>query len=380
LKLAFSDSTGQSAVQRGDFPAFWSMALIAGGPESGRLYDLDLQREVQNKAWPSMSGGVLPAAYPPYVALVLKPLAGLDLQGARCLWTLSSLGAAFLAVCLFVRSNSKNIWAPWMVCGVLCVFTPALRGIFGGQVLSFIVCLFALTRWFERRNLLWADLALGVVLGVWLCKPYYALCALVVPVLQRRWVTLLAFMLVAALCWQGAVWVMGPAWFRAWMAFAREFGAINLQTNAYQMPNLWSQVYRLWGVLAMPEALQWAVMALAYLLLVVYVGSILGMRVVWLLLSDSRRYGDLLLLVSMSLVVVTMPQVNFYDLGIIACAVIALFSPHQARDWYFVGCCIVLSQISPVIAREVPLHFVLGILGLGYVCSRVRGEVLERAV
>jgi len=369
--LAINDSHETSAVRRGDFPAFWSMAVIASGSEPYRLYDLDLQRKVQNEAWPSLNGGVLPAAYPPQVAFALRPLAWVGHGAARLVWTVCSVVAVLVACGILVRSNCAVSWTPWMVFSLLCVFSPVLRGILGGQVLSSVMLLFALTVTLERKNSYWADLLLGIVLGVWLCKPYYALCVIVVPMMQRRWVTLVSFFVVAAASWWVARDVVGPEWFSSWIGFAQNFAAINIETNAHQMPNLWAQLYRLCAASERTGAAWWGLVAGGYIVTAVSVYALLGDRCVRALLSAPRQNGDLLLVLVISLLVVLMPQVNFYDLGLFACAVVVLFQPGNRADWWFVGVCLLLSQFGVNPPWGVPVHFVLAIGGLVWMCLRV---------
>ena len=377
--LAQHDSEETSALRRGDFPAFWSMAVIASGPEPHRLYDLELQRQVQNEAWPSLKGAVLPAAYPPQVAFVLRPLAQVDHETARLIWTGCNLVAVIVACVLLVRRNGTILWAPWMVFSLLCIFSPVLRGILGGQVLSFVMLLFALTAALERRNSWRADLFLGLGLGVWLCKPYYALCALAVPVMQRRWVALLSFSVVAAVSWWAARGVMGPGWFSAWAAFAQTFAAINIETNAHQMPNLWAQIYRLFGPSERAATTWWAVIPGVYGLCLGGVYALLSSRSVRVLVSTPRQNGDLLLLLILSLSVVLMPQVNFYDLGLMACIVIVIFRPGHREDWWFVGVCLLLAQggVSPPFGA--PIHFLIALSALVYVSLRVRDCLSRRS-
>jgi len=64
----FAEKSPSAAINRGDFPAFYTLARIASSSEPHRLYDLKLQTDVQNEVWPTFEGGVLPAAYPAYVA------------------------------------------------------------------------------------------------------------------------------------------------------------------------------------------------------------------------------------------------------------------------------------------------------------------------
>jgi hypothetical protein len=277
---------------------------------------------------------------------------------------------------IFVRMNPRMQWAPWMVFGVLCAFGPSMRGIMGGQVLSYMMCLFALVVVLERKSGLWADILLGVVLGLWLCKPYYALCVLAVPMLQRRWTALASFATVALLSWWLGAYVVGVQWVSEWIAFARHFAQLNLDTNAHQMPNLWAQVYRLLGKSAVGDGSWWGALVAAYAVLGVGISVLLGRATIHTILTRPKEYGDLLFFLVLSVVVVAIPQVNFYDLGITACAVLALLRPERRGDRCFAGACIFLSLFTTKPPLGLPLHFFLGLAGLGYVCIRARERVL----
>lgn len=376
--VAVKDTAETTAVRRGDFPAFWSMAVIASGAEPQRLYDIELQREVQNAAWPSLGGSLLPAAYPAQLAFVLQPLATCDHRVARWLWTAACLAAAFVAVTIFVRSNPRIRWTPWMVFAALCVFGPSMRGMMGGQVLSFMMCVFALVVVLGRRSDLLGDVLLGVLLGLWLFKPYYALCALGVPALQRRWTTLVSFAIVALLSWWLGALVVGLQWTSEWFAFAQRFAQLNIETNAHQMPNMWAQLYRFLGEPGKPSPWWWVSVVASYAVLGVGISALLGRGTLRSLLTAPRENGDVLFFLTLSTVVVAMPQVNFYDLGITACAVLALFRPERLGDRCFAGVCILLSQFSTNPPLGLPLHFLLGLAGLGYVCLRARERIAIR--
>jgi hypothetical protein len=375
--VAVNDSRETTAVRQGDFPAFWSLAVIAAGPEPHRLYDVELQRAVQNAAWPALAGSALPAAYPPYVAYVLQPLAHLDHMVARQIWTGVSLVASFVAVLLLVRLNPSLPWAPWMVWTALFLFSPTLRGIAGGQLMSIIALLMALCFTFERRRSWMADVLLGAALGVLLCKPYYALCALAIPILQRRWLAILCFSAVALGWMQCAVAVLGDDWFIEWTTFARRFAQINLETNSHQMPNLWAQLYSIYGGTQNFGLVGWGLAVASYAALALGVFYVIGPTAVRKLLKAPRQYGDLLLCLVLSLVVILMPQVNFYDLGVVACAVISLFRPGSLFDRVTVIACIVISQFAVSPPFGLPVHFVLALIGLGYVCVHVRERALQ---
>jgi hypothetical protein len=374
--LGITDPSGKTGINRGDFPAFWSMAAIASSAEPFRLYDTEVQRQVQNLTWPALQGSLLPAAYPAHLAFFLRPLTLLSPLVARWVWTVICVAAAFFGIRLLVRLNRSIDWAPWMVFSAMCGFTPVLRGILGGQVLSFGILIFAMVLTLERRRgSLLNELLLGALLGIWLFKPYYALCAIAVPVLQRRWGALLSFVLLALISWCFGALVAGASWLGEWTDFAGRFARINLETNAHQMPNLWAQGERLFGDAGDLARLKlaWLFSAYAALLLAVY--ALLGRDVVRVFLKAPKQHGTELFLVMMALVVVAVPQVNFYDLGLSAGASVVLIRPEVRGDRWFIAGCIGLSQFSINPPLGFPVHFALGLMGLVYVCVRVRDVV-----
>lgn len=371
-----NDSEQVSAVRRGDFPAFWSMAVIASSAEPSRLYDLKTQRQVQNTFWPSLNGALLPAAYPAHLAFVLAPLARLDCRVARGVWSIGSVLIAFGGLSMALRLNPRITWAPWMIFSLLLVFTPTLRGFLGGQVLPLISALFALLLTLERRGgSKPVDLALGAIIGVLLFKPYYAIAALMVPVLQRRWWTLLSFSFLAGLSWYLGSLVLGPSWLSEWSAFASYFAKGNLETNAHQMPNIWAQIESLCIGCVSLARFKWALIFLAYLIFTLMFGALLGASTVHSLIRDPRRYGGYLYILFLSLVVLLMPQVNFYDLGVLVSPIIVLFRPEEKLDRYLVTACFIAALFAIEPPLGIPVHFIVGLLALGYIATSVRREL-----
>lgn len=95
-----------AAIVRGDFPAFYTMATLASRGEGARLYDLETQRQVQNEAWPSLDGSVLPVAYPAFLAFFIEPLAKLSPSNARLVWVVGMGICVVVAGALIARSSS----------------------------------------------------------------------------------------------------------------------------------------------------------------------------------------------------------------------------------------------------------------------------------
>ena len=96
-----------TSVQLGDFPAFYSLAAIAAGSEPHRLYDFALQREIQNQIWPQLQGALLPGIYPPYVALLARPLVWLGPLWGHVVWGALQLLFLILTARAITRINSS---------------------------------------------------------------------------------------------------------------------------------------------------------------------------------------------------------------------------------------------------------------------------------
>lgn len=386
LVMGILDKRETTAVRRGDFPAFWSLAVIANSAEPGRLYDTELQRKIQNEAWPSLEGGVLPGAYPPYLAAILRLLANFDHTTARWLWTALSVVFTYIGVAILVGLNQQIRWPPWMVFALVMMFSPLLRGVLGGQFLPVSVLLIAVSLYLLRRSRAVSDISLGIILGIWLCKPYYGLCAVLVPITMRRWLAVVTFAAVAAFWWFVGINCFGPEWFSKWSSYASLFGRANIETNAYQMPNVWAQVYRVYSeILGLKSELHtgpntpWLSYIGAYLSVFMVAIGVLGKKAARAILSAPRKNGDLLLALLLTAVIISVPQVNFYDLGVLACFALYFFRPECRSDWYFFGVSVAISALSTDKPGGLPIHFILALLAMLYIVWRVRVVSLSRA-
>lgn len=343
------DSKGSSAVLRGDFPAFYSLAVLAHSANPEMLYDLDSQTRIQNEAWPDMQGSVLPGAYPPYVAYLGKPLALMEPTLGKALWTLLSVSSfvatVFVLFCLAPHAFSSRV----ELTAAFLLFVPVLMGVLGGQVLALSMLLYVLMLALDKKRDVGSETLLGMVIGAWLFKPQYALIALLLPVVQGRIWVLGGFLVPASLYFAAGVKVLGLAWLSTWLTFTRGFAEMNFASNASQMSNLvgaGEALVRLWGG-ENGDPQVGRIISLSACGLVVMWLAIVALRERGASRKDTTLPPQFLLLLGPTLALAT-PQANFYDLGLAIIPFLFLI-PQTARGWMLhFGSVVVLSLVALV--------------------------------
>jgi hypothetical protein len=366
-----TETNPSAAIARGDFPAFYTMAVIAHSGEGYRLYDLEFQRQVQNTAWPSLGGTVLPAAYPAFLAFVLEPLATLTPSTARIVWIGWMLVCVALGVLLLARAIPplRGLW--WQLFVGALLFGPLFLGIVGGQIVGLSVLLYAALIALHSRAGRKSELAVGAVTGAWMFKPHFALAVVAMLVFQRRWVAVSGWLFVSALLWLVGAQVAGVNWMSAWVSFAQQFSQIDLATNAYQMTGIVPALYSVFGVggrdsLRCLQVWEWLivmsalVVPIALLFLVRRAGGSVEGRMRPLLLV-----GPLLLMCA--------PAVNFYDLSLGLVPLLALFRPRERRDLTLAALALVTSQAYLLSKGE-------GIPGVAWVYTLAIAALVSRGL
>jgi hypothetical protein len=330
----FLSTRDTSSLMQGDFPAFYSLAVIADSADPELLYDLDRQVAVQNQFWPALQGGVLPGAYPPYVAYLLRPLARLPWEWARTLWTLCSVVAFGVAVRILNSFQGAAARRSPQLAALLLLFPPCFLGVLGGQLLAFSFLLYAAIVAIDSRRRGWSEFAIGVLIGVWLFKPHYALMALVVFLAQRRWAVLPGFLLMAGACYGLGCLALGSNWFFEWAHFTRGFAEMNFQSNASQMPNLVGGMRALVELFTQAQWAQRGGMVLGLLGCAVVLGSVL-LLALWRSSQGVQcgvtKISAGLLLLGPALALGS-PQANFYDLGLTGVPLMA-FGTSKLADY-----------------------------------------------
>ena len=311
--VIFADTRGESSVKTGDFPAFYSLAVITHRGDHSLLYDIKTQTQIQNEFWPDMGGSVLPAAYPPYVAYLIKPLAVLGPVWGKAIWTIICFAVFFISVRILsgIRPTLRG-HALELSAGLL-LFTPVLMGVIGGQLLAASMLAYVSILKLDQLRTARSELLLGVVIGLWLFKPQYSLIALAIPLVQSRWLVVAGFSLIAAILYCIGVGVMGANWIGDWLSFTHAFAEMNFISNAVQMPNIVGGAIALTQWFDASSGMQSAVRAGALglcLVLLIYILSIS-----WQQKRIPNSAAGAFFLLGPFLAFAT-PQSNFYDLGL----------------------------------------------------------------
>ena len=222
-------------LREGDFPAFYAAAVIVDQGLGNRLYDSDLQRSIQNRHWPDLEGGHHYFAYPPYVAVLLSPLAHYDASRAKLIFTVAMLSFLVLSVLLTARSAPLLTRRPIASAAVVATFLPVTTAVLGGQNVSLSMLLYAGAMRSLFREGPRGEYACGLFLGLWLFKPQYALLLIFLFLVAGAFRIVGAGALVGAFYYLLGAWSSGLLWPGEWWSRMRPFAEQDFLVNRYQM-------------------------------------------------------------------------------------------------------------------------------------------------
>ena len=349
-----------TSVKLGDFPAFFSLAAIAAGSEPHRLYDFALQREIQNQIWPQLQGALLPGIYPPYVALLARPLVWLGPLWGHVVWGALQLLVLILTARAITRINSRLAEYSVEILAGLLLCAPVLLGVFGGQLIAASMFIYALCFIYQGRRDFRGEIIFGSLIGLWFFKPHYALIMLMLPVIQWRVRVVATTALVATILYLLGSLVLGLDWIVTWCDALTRFTPMNIIPNARQMTGL------LGAVTGMPDqansALAWAALALTTALLL--------RLAVAARQSLSKPIGlpKFLPLFGVTVVLAT-PQANFYDLGLALVALCSVLSLKTHKQLYLLGIWCGACGLASALRTVTPLPLFLILAALAYLVT-----------
>jgi hypothetical protein len=224
-------SDGRGGVIGGDYLAFYTAGrILAAGPVDD-LYSYRRQgREQAPMLGEKGKTGFLPFVYPPFVALPFVPLGVLPYRASYIVYTLL-MSAAVVAGARRLRSALPALdrWGDFAAVAMFG-FLPLFIPIVGGQntPVGFLCASAALAALADKR-----DFRAGLWLGAWLFKPHFALPAIGLCLVGRRFRALAGVAVVAAAYYAAAAAIAGagwPAWW--WRHIASEFVSAEFTRNA----------------------------------------------------------------------------------------------------------------------------------------------------
>jgi hypothetical protein len=223
-----------ATIRLGDFPPFYTAAAMLKKGLGNRLYDFNLQSEIQSRTC-AVKHQFLPFIYPPYVAFFLTPFAQFSAENAKTVMVCSMLVFLILAISLAARVApvlKQNILATTAF--FLC-FTPVLTGVLGGQNTALSMFFYAGILWSFSRQTRSGDWVCGIFLGLWIFKPQYALPVIVLFAFSKSWRIVAGAAAIGIVYYLIGSAISGFAWPLEWFDKARYFDKQYLLTNASRM-------------------------------------------------------------------------------------------------------------------------------------------------
>ena len=178
-----------------DFISQLTGALVVHEGNGTRLYDLDIQRDAQNRIFegyrPALTTAqILPFNHVPFEALLLAPLMDLPYPLVFALWTL--LSGVAVGMSLGMLDGSIPVARPvgWVMSLAACSYLPLIRGLMLGQNSALVLLgLVGLYVALKRGQYGWA----GAWLALVALKPQVLPVVLLAVALVGYWRTLAAF-------------------------------------------------------------------------------------------------------------------------------------------------------------------------------------------
>jgi len=287
----------------GDFTAFYAAGRSVITGHTGKLYDLDEQIEQQKNLYPD-SKGVLPFAYPPFVAIACAPLALFNYRFAFVIWFLLNTGA-FLLTFYYIRNIIPELKSYLLPSFTICfTFYPFSKAILNGQNTAFTFLLMVLVWFFTLERRSWLA---GLFLGLLFYKLQFAVPFIGLFFLSGRIKIALSALMTGALIFSASLLFVGFQGYDDWYHLLKWF------PNADAVQNKHNAVSWIGFLDAIFGTDNKASMIIGYILCT---ASIVGISLIWTLGRKCLGFSVIMALTAVTLVVIQ-PHVMFYDAGLI---------------------------------------------------------------
>lgn len=201
--------SGLSAKQW-DFLCYYSVSHLVLEGHGGHLYDMHVLGQLESTvAYPfRLRPSGLPYVYPPYLALILAPLASLPYNVAYLLWL--TINALVLSACMYALEQYARLEGrPAMLFRLACYSClPVVVALLQGQTSVLVLGILTLSFFALRSG---RETQVGAVIAFLLIKPPYLVPFLILLLAQRRWRALAASVLVASALLGIPVILFGPS-------------------------------------------------------------------------------------------------------------------------------------------------------------------------
>jgi Glycosyltransferase family 87 len=218
-----------------DFTGFYAAGKIFNEHPADRVYDLELQDRVLHELLPGLSTALkLPFVYPPFFALLFRPLVLLPYAWACLIWMLLSVCLYFAGFALIWRSCPSIPGRELPIALLLALsFQPFFECILSGQASAFGFLAMAMA---IRCETLGLPFRTGLCLALCLYKPPLLLLFIPMLAVARRWRVLGGFVAGAVVLAGVSVLAVGERGCLAYAHLAVRFSRlINSETTAFPM-------------------------------------------------------------------------------------------------------------------------------------------------
>ena len=332
----------------GDYPAFYGAGRIIAEGDWDNLYSLKRQGEIQKDLFPGEKSGFLIFSYPPFVALAYYPLALFSYRISYTIYSLLMLGAIVVTIQLFRPFNS--LIDRYMLCALALSlsFYPLFRAIWGGQNTAIILLLIAGSWRMALANREWLA---GIILGLLLFKPQFAIPLIGLFVLSGRWRVGLGSAFTAVVLYSISSWVSGPLWVVSWSKFAWWFSQTDAGINSTNSVSWLGFLEAIFGSKNHVALIFGWVMILL---------TIIGLGLLW---TIGGRRADLTaqLGITMPALVLMPPHVMYYDISLVLLTYAVMARVNFEKLWPILGFIWLFgfTQIASKIIGFSPLFFVV---------------------
>jgi hypothetical protein len=161
------------ALKGTDFAQFYVAGRFAADGRLQFLYDWPAFATDLAQAIPSSKGLLYLSVYPPQLAILFAPLAGLEYLSALTIWTIVSTALYALSIVMFVRRDSLLSSQRRNVVLLAAAFPAVQQVLLHGQIGTLVLVAVAVAWWAWQRDAWWLA---GFALGSLVFKPQ--MCAI----------------------------------------------------------------------------------------------------------------------------------------------------------------------------------------------------------
>lgn len=304
----------QRLTWRADFTAFYTAAvMVRDGVKGDRLYDFALQTQYQQRILNGryLADGVMAFYYPPYVALLLAPLAFLSRRSAYIVWSMAQvllLGVLLRRLWVFTRSKGWTSRTRIAMLSIIAALPPMMISfLLGTFSLIVLICLIELSVASHKEY----KAAAGLWLALGLLKPQTMLFPGIMLVASGQWLSVCVGLIAFGFAVLVSAIFFGPG---VWDGFLRAVTKAFAATDSLGVTP--SAMYNFKGVVASLFS-EISPGLLGIVGIIVFVLACLYSFVIWMCESDKNRNFELNMAITLLCGLVFGPHVNPQD-GILA--------------------------------------------------------------